>query len=238
MGANAENRAQDALVNEMLLRLADKVAIGRAWKDSIERPIRQTGFVPLYYIPFMCCVSSERYIALGEETKQQTPSSEDLTRIRRCLVMWAEEVIKAIEAGELPLREPSTWMVLREGDSVAADSLVFWDELNAWASWQHGFVFWDPRDSEPDPTNAQPAQTESPQGRREQQIAHLLQAIQAAGHDPLKIPYGGKNALMRHCCDKQPALFTESSFGHAWKEAKERGLIEVENPGQYRKPLI
>lgn len=238
MGANTESRTQDALVNEMFSRLADKISIGRAWKDSIERSIRQTRFVPLYYIPYMVCISAERHITLGEETKRQAPSSEDLTRIRRCLTLWAEEVIKAVAAGELPLREPGTWRVLREGEPVAADSLVFWDELNAWASWQHGLVIVDPADSPPDPSNSQPTKTESPQGRREQQIAYLLQAIQAAGHDPLKIPYGGKRELMRHCCKAQPALFTESSFGHAWKEAKERGLVEVENPEQYRKLLI
>lgn len=92
----------------------------------------------------------------------------------------------------------------------------------------------DPADPKPDPADFQPSQADAQKGRREQQIAYLLQAIKAAGHDPRKIPYGGKGGLMRHCCTAQPALFTESSFGHVWKEARERGLVEVENPGQYR----
>lgn len=85
------------------------------------------------------------------------------------------------------------------------------------------------QNQESDPTGSQPGQS-----RREQQIAYLLQAIKAAGYDPQKIPYGGKNKLMDQCCKEQPSLFTESGFKHAWKEAKRGRLVEVDNPEQYR----
>jgi len=71
-------------------------------------------------------------------------------------------------------------------------------------------------------------------GRRDQQIEAILAMIKHQGWNPLSIPYGGKNQLMCLCIDTAPGLFTESGFGHAWQEANDRKVIEVENINQYR----
>lgn len=235
-------------------------AIARRWGMD-RREVLRLGTDPVAGLRFVVAVDKAPTVTLFE------PGRKDINRLTNPLYapefkktsglfyVPAEAVAAILSTGVAELRNaiPGEWAhdteilmlelqagiisltMFRPPIPVLAESLLVTEwGLSAFEAALPGLV----TPAKPDPTHSQPAKIDHPQGRRKQQIAHLLQAIQAAGHDPLKIPYGGKNALMRHCCDKQPALFTESSFGHAWKEAKERGLIEVENPGQYRKPLI
>jgi hypothetical protein len=71
-------------------------------------------------------------------------------------------------------------------------------------------------------------------GRRDKQIHILLETIKRENMNPLAIPRGGKSKLKALCTKCHSKEFTESSFDHSWKEAKKRGLIELENPEQYR----
>ncbi|MEO4029031.1 hypothetical protein ABH313_13410 [Chromobacterium vaccinii] len=52
------------------------------------------------------------------------------------------------------------------------------------------------------------------------QIRFMIATAKALGYDPLSIPDGGKQAI-KNACLALPALFTEASFGHAWKAAGE-----------------
>lgn len=53
---------------------------------------------------------------------------------------------------------------------------------------------------------------------RRRQIAFIVATAQALGYDPLSIPDGGKQEI-KAACLALPKLFTEASFGHAWKAA-------------------
>lgn len=71
------------------------------------------------------------------------------------------------------------------------------------------------------------------ESRRELQIQAILAAINALGFNPKLIPYRGKAKVKAECL-KNTALFTASSFDHAWKSAKRQKLIQVENVEIYR----
>lgn len=73
-------------------------------------------------------------------------------------------------------------------------------------------------------------------GRRNNQVQEILKIAESLGYPPLKIPLGGKEKIRTECL-KKLVLFTESSFDHAWKEAKKRKMIEVENSESYRKSI-
>lgn len=72
-----------------------------------------------------------------------------------------------------------------------------------------------------------------PDSRQTQQVMAILAVIGELGFNPKLIPYGGKVQIEKEC-RKNCALFTPSSFEHAWKEAKRRKLLEVENVERYR----
>ncbi|SNX60693.1 hypothetical protein SAMN06296273_2163 [Nitrosomonas ureae] len=69
--------------------------------------------------------------------------------------------------------------------------------------------------------------------RRNKQIAAIIEHANALEYPLMSIPYGGKKKI-KDTCLKNFSLFTDSSFDHAWKEAKRKGLIEVENIDSYR----
>jgi hypothetical protein len=70
------------------------------------------------------------------------------------------------------------------------------------------------------------------EGRRNKQIAMMLDVAKELGYQPLSIPCGGKAKMKKLCCEIAPRLFTETGFDHAWKEAK--GQIGIENPDRFK----
>ncbi len=69
-------------------------------------------------------------------------------------------------------------------------------------------------------------------GRREKQIAKILQTAVLLKYDPLKIPDGGKSKIKTECL-KQPDIFTNDSFDHAWKAAGKAGKVCMANKEKY-----
>jgi hypothetical protein len=69
-------------------------------------------------------------------------------------------------------------------------------------------------------------------GRRKQQFEIILAVVAALEYEPLQIPDGGK-AKIKTACLKRPALFTDSSFDHAWKQAVSDGLVRMENHDKF-----
>ena len=69
-------------------------------------------------------------------------------------------------------------------------------------------------------------------GRRNQQHDIILAIIAALDFDPLKIPDGGK-AKIKSACLTRPRIFTDSSFGHAWKAGISSNLLRMENHEKY-----
>ncbi|MBP6367219.1 MAG: hypothetical protein KBA82_04500 [Nitrosomonas sp.] len=69
--------------------------------------------------------------------------------------------------------------------------------------------------------------------RRKKQIAAIIKQANELEYPLLSIPYGGKKKI-KDACLKDLRLFTDASFDHAWKEAKKKGLIEVDNIDSYR----
>lgn len=72
--------------------------------------------------------------------------------------------------------------------------------------------------------------------RRNMQIAAIIKQANKLEYPLLSIPYGGKRKI-KDACLNDLNLFTDAGFDHAWKEARKKGLIEVDNVASYRKPL-
>ena len=72
--------------------------------------------------------------------------------------------------------------------------------------------------------------------RRNKQIAAIITQANELDYPLAAIPYGGKRKI-KDACLKDLSLFTDAGFDHAWKEAKKKGLIEVDNVASYRTPL-
>ncbi len=70
--------------------------------------------------------------------------------------------------------------------------------------------------------------------RSDNQVDAIVKQAIAFGYPPLSIPYGGKKKI-KDVCLKDLNLFTDDGFDHAWKKAKKKGLIEVDNVNSYRK---
>lgn len=71
-----------------------------------------------------------------------------------------------------------------------------------------------------------------PQGKRDQQISHIIKiATQLGFVDLLNIPEGGKADIKTECL--KVGLFTDDGFKKAWIEANKRGLICIENKEKY-----
>jgi len=69
--------------------------------------------------------------------------------------------------------------------------------------------------------------------RRDQQIFKILEIIEQKGFDPMNVPKGWKAKIETECL-KHGRLFTKDGFKKAWQEARNRKLIDVEDPDQYR----
>lgn len=84
------------------------------------------------------------------------------------------------------------------------------------------------------PLPAQTGQPAAPVGRRDLQIQAILAAIKVKGYPPNSIPHGGKAVVEKCCLKNHPSLFTPEAFKKAWQEARNRGLLDVENADSYR----
>jgi hypothetical protein len=74
---------------------------------------------------------------------------------------------------------------------------------------------------------------ESKTGRRDAQIEGICATAPKLGYSDLQnIPEGGKQAIKGECL-KNRALFTDSSFDHAWREANRRGKIRMQDKEKY-----
>lgn len=67
---------------------------------------------------------------------------------------------------------------------------------------------------------------------RRRQIGFIVATAQALGYNPLSIPDGGKQEI-RAACLTLPKLFTEASFGHAWKAASD--YVRMANHAHFAK---
>jgi hypothetical protein len=72
-------------------------------------------------------------------------------------------------------------------------------------------------------------------GRRQKQIDAILQQAKDLKYSLLSIPKGGKVKIKKECL-KDNALFTDSGFDHAWREASKKGLVRVADFEKYCKP--
>ena len=71
-------------------------------------------------------------------------------------------------------------------------------------------------------------------GKRERQIAAIIEALRAEGHDPMNIPEKVKGKLRDQLINRRSDLFTPSGFDHTWKEATKNKRIQVANIQKYR----
>lgn len=68
-----------------------------------------------------------------------------------------------------------------------------------------------------EPTPAAVEEASEPK-RGERQVLAILEEAKRLSIDPLAVPRGGKKAL-KDACLRDTALFTDSGFDHAWKNA-------------------
>lgn len=69
------------------------------------------------------------------------------------------------------------------------------------------------------------------EGKRNQQVAKIIEIARELGHDPLKLPEGAKAAIEIECL--KISLFTPSAFKASWVKANKLGLTRVENYEKY-----
>lgn len=80
-------------------------------------------------------------------------------------------------------------------------------------------------------------QEDSNSGRLVQpRIDEILRQCKLLEMDPMNIPWGGKRRIETECrkLNGPPLRFTESTFEKAWKQARKRGVVQVENVVLYR----
>ncbi|MGZ8915525.1 MAG: hypothetical protein ACXW1Z_20760 [Methylobacter sp.] len=70
--------------------------------------------------------------------------------------------------------------------------------------------------------------------RRDVQVKIICETARALKYDLRNIPFGGKSVLKAECYKKDPLLFSDAAFDHAWKEANKREVIRVHKKESYR----
>ena len=85
---------------------------------------------------------------------------------------------------------------------------------------------------------AEPAtETGTKATRKEARIAAIVETAKRLSYNPLSVPYGGKAAIERECLGKlagEPCRFTADTFKSSWQDARDEGMIDVENAETYR----
>ncbi len=71
-------------------------------------------------------------------------------------------------------------------------------------------------------------------GRRERQLEAILSIITTLHFKPLEIPDGGKAKIKSECL-KDTSLFTDTGFGHAWKEGLRKNIFKLANAEKYKR---
>lgn len=69
-------------------------------------------------------------------------------------------------------------------------------------------------------------------GRRDKQIARILDAIRRQGWNAMNIPTGGKGKI-KSLCMTDAGLFTDNGFARAWQAAINAGLLRTANHDTY-----
>jgi hypothetical protein len=74
------------------------------------------------------------------------------------------------------------------------------------------------------------------ESKEEIRIGAILEKLGAVGYDPLKIPFGGKKEIGKYLGKEKPDLFpNEGIFNEAWKKARLKDLVRMENHDDYTK---
>ena len=137
---------------------------------------------------------------------------------------FKNQIMSAAKHGELVVRNPVNKLPYIPKVRRDFFEVISVTDINAWLE-KSGVDYRLNNDGEP----------LQEKGRRDKQISSIIQQAEAFEYSPLSIPYGGKKKIKDECL-KDSALFTDSSFDHAWKEARRQKMIEVDNIVSYRKP--
>lgn len=161
--------------------------------------------------------------ALSEKYGLTKPDKESLL----------ERLLEAAHRGELVVRDSQGFPYTPSHAEIHYYMLerVSEDDLNAWLKKQ-GVEYRLDRPGQLSITGT--AVLTNAKSKKDRRIEAIIKTAALLDYPLLCIPYGGKAELERQCLSDDNRLFTAATFETAWKEAKRRKLIQVENVEQYR----
>lgn len=161
--------------------------------------------------------------ALAEKYLLDKPAKDNLL----------ERLLEAAHRGELIVRDSSgfPYKPLHAEKHYYMLERASTDDLNAWLEIQ-GVEY---RLDRPEQLSISGTTVlTNAKSKTDRRIEAIIKKATLLGYPLLCIPYGGKAELERQCVSDDNRLFTPDTFKTAWKEAKSRQLIQVENVEQYR----
>lgn len=139
---------------------------------------------------------------------------------------WLALLARQVDAGALHGITPqgdacrlSPWEPWRCQRDAAMEWLIPTVAFDAWCK-QHGHE-----------VAARPSQER--ESARRPQIAAILAAARDQGYDPMDIPRGGKERIKVVCLGNARLFVSDNAFEHAWKAARARGKVRVQNHEWY-----
>lgn len=151
---------------------------------------------------------------------------------------WMALLVRQVENGALHGAGPGPWE-----DQPPADApwyrkfvaLMDWKipeaAFDAWCI-EHGYIV-----ATPVPAAAPVPVLPKKEGRRHQQIAAILSAINDFGYDPLCIPRGGKKEIEDVCLGNARLFTSGNSFERAWRAAGKQGQVRVKDHEVYARRM-
>jgi len=181
------------------------------------------------------CAVSEKGVKSTLPNSSLSTDADD-RQTRSLLTMHERMVIDEIAEGlELALpcnyKEFREWVLRNDFDDVLveADALFYDQYADVEDKCLRHLV--NGREEDGSEASSSPSPDED-QGRRDKQIAKIIEECEKRGVDPLDIPTGEKGEIKDECL-KVMDLFTDSGFDHAWKEANGRKVIRVRDKEKY-----
>jgi hypothetical protein len=224
--------------------------IGRDPKTNVEQPFADEDRLWQLILPIEEVATYLSRYGIEVEIKQppEVTGRYTLGKAAETIAKMANEVEntiyesleRAVLDGSLRVHPPDS-KVNYQPNRVRYDwEEAYWDDLNKWLKVCHPRIEW----SFPKPTDHKKTldfdnHTEKPiDGSKKSKIEERAEIIGQAAKDkfddPLKIPTGGKTELSDELCENKSKLFTPSTFDAAWKAAKKKGLVEMEDVEQFK----
>jgi len=184
--------------------------------------------VELKYRPLP--IESGRYTLEEAAIKISTETGQSESEI-------LESLLEAVRQDDLVVYKPGSDVIYKPATVRGFYEEIYWDDLNNWMRTylpRLNFSFPKPA-SGVDRVSTDRSHNSSQENINliDQRAEKIVSTAKERFTNPLKIPDRGKSDIRNHLCSEGSKLFTKSTFDAAWKEARKKNLVKMQNHDDY-----